>query len=87
MIRSVADLIRDDEQECLQALTEHPLDAWLNGRLVGLQRARDIAAEAERTSPAGADAELVQQVRSLVKRYGAAVVTHEVVRQSQAGHP
>lgn len=38
-----ADRIFADEQACQAALAADPTNAWLAGRLLGLQRARDIA--------------------------------------------
>ncbi|QVJ03432.1 hypothetical protein KGD82_16395 [Nocardiopsis eucommiae] len=39
----IAEAIHADEVKCQEAITEDPVDAGLHGRLVGLQRARDIA--------------------------------------------
>lgn len=42
----IAARIIADEQKCQEAITTDPTNAWMQGRLVGLQRARDIAGQA-----------------------------------------
>jgi hypothetical protein len=39
----IAAAIWDDEQRCQSAIVDDPTSVHLNGRLAGLQRARDIA--------------------------------------------
>ena len=41
--RVIARAIWDDEQLCAQAIYANPTEPHLNGRAMGLQRARDIA--------------------------------------------
>lgn len=41
----IAEAIVDDEQRCQAVIDAHPTNPWMCGRLVGLQRARDIAAD------------------------------------------
>jgi hypothetical protein len=50
-MKSVAERIFDEEQRCMAALIDNPADPHLNGRLLGLQRARDIAEEWQRENP------------------------------------
>lgn len=41
--RGIAEAIFADERACTEAISKDPTNPHLNGRLVGLQRARDIA--------------------------------------------